>query len=152
MLDFSSNTSNVPLGRCFFSQTGDANVKMGLLHGLGRTFQRCISAEPAEIVLWPPSSLGACGDIRFPGTLRPCTQEAVLPGSACWESRGGYLRAQRDQSSHPYQTRSVQGCFLLANHSEWAPRDAHHGLWVPPDLLARCDLITYRGASLGLSG
>ena len=53
------------------------------------TFRWCISAEPAEIVLWPPSSPGAYGDIRFPGTLRPCTQEAVLPGSA--GSPGGVI-------------------------------------------------------------
>ena len=61
---------------------------MGLLHGLGRTFRGCISAEPAELVLWPPSSPGACGDIHFRGTLRPGTKKAVLPGSA-GSPRGG---------------------------------------------------------------
>ena len=61
---------------------------------------------------------------------------------------GVYVRAQRDQCSHPYQTKSHQGYFLLGSHSGWAPRGAHHGLWVPPDLPARCDLIMYRRASL----
>lgn len=131
LLNFSSDASDIPSGRCFLFQTGDARVKMGLLHGLRRTSWWCISAEPAELVLWPPSSLGACGGIHFRGTLRPCTKKAVLPGSAGSPRVGDYLRAERGQCSHPYQTRSRQGCFLLASHSGWAPRGALHGLWVP---------------------
>lgn len=132
LLNFSSDASDIPSGRYFLFQTGDARVKMGLLHGLRRTSWWCISAEPAELVLWPPSSLGACGGIHFRGTLRPCTKKAVLPGSAGSPvGGGGYLRAERGQCSHPYQTKSRQGYFLLASHSGWAPRGTLHGLWVP---------------------
>ena len=62
--------------------------KDGITAWFGEDFWGCISAEPAELVLWPPSSPAACGDVHFLGTLRPGTKKAVLPGSA-GSPRGG---------------------------------------------------------------
>lgn len=79
----------------FLFQTGDARVKMGLLHGHRRTSWWCISAEPAELVLWHSLQPWGMWWHSFRGTIRGLAQrEAVLPGSAGESGGGGYLRAE----------------------------------------------------------